>query len=241
MAKAGRNERRRTKTADAGPARGSDLAVAFQSVYAPVCAGMEAARPGAQAAGEDRVLRRRLCHLLQRQCRGGADRDAMDDGTAEAHDQRGEDACASSAGRTVRLPGLQLRSVLLADNGPALYWDSTVEEESLAGHQKDPRLHRIEDDVAGADTVVSQINRLIAGWANYFSLGPVSDAYRAIDQYTWYRLRRWLCAKHKVGSTAQPVGPASTFTKCSGWNGSSRACITFRGRRPDVLSESRMR
>jgi len=52
-----------------------------------------------------------------------------------------------------------------------------------------------------AETVVSQINRLTAGWANYFSLGPVTDAYKAIDQYTWYRLRRWLCAKHKVGNT----------------------------------------
>ena len=36
---------------------------------------------------------------------------------------------------------------------------------------------------------MSTINRKPVGWANYFSLGPVSKAYRAIDQYTIRRLR----------------------------------------------------
>jgi RNA-directed DNA polymerase len=53
----------------------------------------------------------------------------------------------------------------------------------------------------GATTMVKQINRKLAGWGNYFNLGPVSKAYRAIDRYTATRLRRWLCTKHKVGST----------------------------------------
>jgi hypothetical protein len=34
--------------------------------------------------------------------------------------------------------------------------------------------------------------------ANYFSLGPVSKTYRAVDSHMRYRLRRWLCNKHKV-------------------------------------------
>ena len=44
---------------------------------------------------------------------------------------------------------------------------------------------------------VRALNRVLIGWANYFSLGPVSKAYRAVDRHATQRLRRWLCAKHK--------------------------------------------
>lgn len=44
---------------------------------------------------------------------------------------------------------------------------------------------------------VVRLNRLLAGWANYFCLGPVSKAYRAVDHYASVRLRRWLCKKHQ--------------------------------------------
>jgi group II intron reverse transcriptase/maturase len=44
---------------------------------------------------------------------------------------------------------------------------------------------------------VKRLNRLMAGWANYFCLGPVSKPYRAIDMYARYRLRQWLCRKHE--------------------------------------------
>ena len=46
--------------------------------------------------------------------------------------------------------------------------------------------------------VVAKLNRVMIGWANYFCLGPVSKAYRAVDQHAQKRLRQWLCAKHKV-------------------------------------------
>jgi len=48
-----------------------------------------------------------------------------------------------------------------------------------------------------ADLQVDQLNRSLIGWANYFRLGPVSKAYRAVDTHTQDRLRRWLCSKHK--------------------------------------------
>jgi hypothetical protein len=46
------------------------------------------------------------------------------------------------------------------------------------------------------DQVIA-LNRILVGWANYFSLGPVSKAYRAVDSHVTERLRRWLCKKHK--------------------------------------------
>ena len=45
---------------------------------------------------------------------------------------------------------------------------------------------------------MARLNRLLLGWSNYFCLGPVSRAYRAIDRHVRHRLRQWLCAKHKV-------------------------------------------
>ena len=47
-------------------------------------------------------------------------------------------------------------------------------------------------------TVVEKLNRMMSGWANYFCLGPVSKAYRAVERHARKRLRQWLCAKHQV-------------------------------------------
>ena len=46
--------------------------------------------------------------------------------------------------------------------------------------------------------MVEHLNRAMTGWANYFVLGQVSPAYRAIDRHAGRRLRQWLCRKHKV-------------------------------------------
>jgi len=51
-----------------------------------------------------------------------------------------------------------------------------------------------------APAVVKRLNWLLRGWANYFCLGPVSKAYRAVDAHVTSRLRQWLCEKHKVDS-----------------------------------------
>jgi group II intron reverse transcriptase/maturase len=46
--------------------------------------------------------------------------------------------------------------------------------------------------------VVAKLNRTMIGWANYFCLGPVSKAYRAVERHSRKRLRQWLCTKHSI-------------------------------------------
>jgi len=45
---------------------------------------------------------------------------------------------------------------------------------------------------------VGVLNRKLTGWANYFCLGPVSKAYRAVEEHARCRLRQWLRRKHQL-------------------------------------------
>lgn len=53
-----------------------------------------------------------------------------------------------------------------------------------------------------AEDRVAKLNPMLVGWANYFCLGPVGSAYRAIDRYARFRLRRWLRRKHQQPTQA---------------------------------------
>jgi group II intron reverse transcriptase/maturase len=54
---------------------------------------------------------------------------------------------------------------------------------------------------------VARLNRLLLGWSNYFCLGAVTAAYRAVDYHARMRLRQWLCRKHGVDSRGPLLFP----------------------------------
>lgn len=87
-------------------------------------------------------------------------------------------------------------------------WSYRTGNPYLGVRPSDKRVRRLCEAVSEAtdrrDTsrpvaeVVKGLNRTLSGWANYFSLGSVSRAYRTADNHVGHRLRMWLNAKHKV-------------------------------------------
>src|SRR5450759_1279031 len=71
--------------------------------------------------------------------------------------------------------------------------------------------------------VVARLNRTIIGWANYFCLGPVSKAYRAVESHARKRLLQWLCAKHKLVFPAAQRFPEASLHEVLGL-----VCLTKR-------------
>jgi RNA-directed DNA polymerase len=78
--------------------------------------------------------------------------------------------------------------------------------------------------------VVKELNRLLIGWANYFDIGTLRRAYRAIDKYVYESMRRFLKRRHKV-PTRRTLGYNYRFLTQHGvtllqdryWRGTSHA------------------
>lgn len=91
-----------------------------------------------------------------------------------------------------------------------LHWAHRTRRKLLCGAPSRKRVVRVcqhisaltdrrRSSLAPAE-LVTELNRVLRGWAGYFCLGPVSDAYRAVNAHVRYRFRRWWGAKHKTRS-----------------------------------------
>ena len=60
------------------------------------------------------------------------------------------------------------------------------------------------------EEMVEELNRTLRGWGNYFCLGAVSRAYRAVDNHARHRLRQWLNGKHRSRGV-RPVRQAPVY------------------------------
>ena len=58
------------------------------------------------------------------------------------------------------------------------------------------------------EEVCPQLNQKLQGWRQYFSCGSKSQAYRAVDEYVYDRVRHFLRRRHKVSSPSTRQFPA---------------------------------
>ena len=63
-------------------------------------------------------------------------------------------------------------------------------------------------NVAPWADVRQKLNRKLQGWPQYFSIGSTSQAYRAVDEYVYDRVRNSLRRRHKVSSQGTRQFPA---------------------------------
>jgi RNA-directed DNA polymerase len=73
------------------------------------------------------------------------------------------------------------------------------------------KLHAVlqRGNVAPWPEVAVQVNRLLRGWANYFRYGTLRKAYRAIDNYTYDRVVRFLKKRRQVSSRGTEKFPGA--------------------------------
>ena len=100
------------------------------------------------------------------------------------------------------------------------YWGTTPSKKRVQRLCKAiSEMTRRSQTQQDAATLVAALNRKINGWANYFCLGPVSKAYRAVEEHTRRRLRQWLYVKHNERAGGTAFSPTSSASEV--WLGST--------------------
>jgi RNA-directed DNA polymerase len=71
-------------------------------------------------------------------------------------------------------------------------------------------------NVTAWEEVCAKLNQKLGGWRQYFSRGAKSQAYRAVDEYVYDRVRNFLRRRHKVSSQGTRQFPAERVYGCLG-------------------------
>ena len=105
-------------------------------------------------------------------------------------------------------------------------YDSRTGESYLGPRPARKKIKRLCDAIGelttrrktflAVDELIGRINRKLRGWSNCFRIGTVHKAYRSVDSHVRYRVRRWLCAKHKVSGNGKRKYPDAYLTRTLG-------------------------
>jgi hypothetical protein len=113
-----------------------------------------------------------------------------------------DDQAATSATIRNRLRAERIATILSALSAAAIHSDRRRRLTQIdAPYRTISELTSRRRLLVDTQLQVAELNRVLTGWSNYFCLGLVSKAYRAIDTHVMERLRRWLCKKHKIAKS----------------------------------------